>query len=331
MKASDLIVPIAITQTAAYPGMNRVLGEIEAHNRGIAQRSTELLGDLTGDLLSDVGQTIKSILQGASAIAGGSTYQAPGDLGTDSCGQETCCVWSYVVRELEDAFRDSNGCTSLARGAIRQGFHDAATWNTDASYGGADGSLLLSDELSRTENRGLEEIGAQTRMWYNKYKEHGVGMADLIQTAAVVGIVSCPGGPRIRNFVGRRDDSTAGPTGLLPSPFQSAQSLIELFAAKTFTASDLVALVGAHTASTQKFVEPSRAGAPQDATPGVWDTKFYSETLTSANSTTIVTFPSDRNLATYSQTSGQWKVFAGFSGQSTWAPVSKRVRDFGAV
>lgn len=148
-------------------------------------------------------------------------------------------------------------------------------------------------------------------------------MADLIQTAAIVGTVSCPGGPRIKNFVGRPDNSQAAPTGKIPSPFQDAQSLIDLFAAKTFSASDLVALVGAHTASKSSFVDSSRPNAPQDSTPNTWDTKFYSETLTSDNKT-ILTFPSDKNLATYSQTSGQWKTFAGTGGKQAWAPVSIR-------
>ncbi|KAK9426009.1 putative Peroxidase [Seiridium unicorne] len=320
MKPSTLLVACAATSAIAYPGMDRVLNEIEARNNGIERRSTELLGDLVSGLLSDVGLTIKSILQGASAVADGTTYTAPGPLGSDACSKDTCCVWSYIAAEMADAFQDSNGCTDLARGAIRQGFHDAATWDTSSSYGGADGSLLLSDELDRIENRGLQATGAQTNTWFAKYQQYGISMADLIQTAALVGTVSCPGGPRIRSFVGRNDNSEAGPTGKLPLPFQDAQFLIDLFAAKTFTASDLVALVGAHSTSKQSFVDPSRAGAPQDSTPGVWDTKFYSETLTSDN-TTILVFPSDKDLATYSQTSGQWKVFSGGAGQAAWAPA----------
>lgn len=202
------------------------------------------------------------------------------------------------------------------------GFHDAATWDKTLSYGGADGSLLLSsEEMSRFENVPLAAIAAQTKTWYNKYKQYGVGMADLIQTAATVATVSCPQGPRIRTFVGRTDNSKAGPAGLLPSPLQGAQELIDLFAAKTFSSSDLVALVGAHTVSKQTKVDPSRSGASQDSTPAVWDTKFYSQTLANDNKTILI-FPSDKNLATYSKTSGQWKNFAGSSGQAAWGPVS---------
>ncbi|KAI0133711.1 peroxidase manganese-dependent 1 [Xylariales sp. AK1849] len=320
MKPSTLLVVVGATQAVAYPGMDRVLSEIEARNFGIEARSTELLGDLLGGVLSAVGLTIKSILQGVSAVADGSTYKAPGALGSTACAKDTCCVWSYISAELSSAFVDSNGCTDLARGAIRQGFHDAATWDKDSSYGGADGSLLLSDELTRFENSGLQVIGAQTKTWFSKYSQYNISMADLIQTAAVVATVSCPGGPRIRTFVGRPDNSQAGPTGKLPSPFLDAQSLIDSFAAKTFTASDLVALVGAHTVSKQNFVNTSAPNAPQDTTPAVWDTQFYSQTL-AGNNPTIVTFPSDKNLATYSKTSGLWNQFAGTLGKAAWSPA----------
>jgi manganese peroxidase len=321
MKPSTILVALSVASAVAYPSMDRVLHEIEARSSDIEERSPELLGDLIGGIISAVGSTIKTILQGSSAVGDRTTYTAPGPLGSDACSKDTCCVWSYVAAELQQTFQDSNGCTDLARGAIRQGFHDAATWDKSSTYGGADGSLLLSDELTRIENRGLQPIGDQTKAWFAKYQQYGVGMADLIQTAALVATVSCPGGPRIRAFVGRKDNSQAGPRGKLPSPFQDAQSLIDLFAAKTFSASDLVALVGAHSTSKQSFVDPSRAGASQDSTPGVWDTKFYSETLTSDNKTTLV-FPSDRNLATYGQTSRQWKAFSSAFGQSAWSPVS---------
>lgn len=166
MKPSTLLVACVATSAVAHPSMDRVLSDIQARNNGIDQRSTDLLGDLLKEILTTVGDTIKAILQGGSATSGTSTYKAPGALGSAACKKDTCCVWSYVATDLKAAFQDSNGCTDLARGAIRQGFHDAAAWDKDSSYGGADGSLLLSDELSRIENRGLATIGAQTTTWY---------------------------------------------------------------------------------------------------------------------------------------------------------------------
>ncbi|KAI2628481.1 putative class II peroxidase [Hypoxylon sp. NC1633] len=322
MKTSTFLIGLVPIQALAYPGMDRTLAEIQARRDfAVGRRSTELLGDLQDDVaLTAVGETIKEILEGSSAVADSSTYTPPGDLGSEECNKSASCIWYYIAQELNGAFTDNDGCTDLARGAIRQGFHDAATWDKSSAYGGADGSLLLSDELSRSVNRGLEDIGAQTKEWYNKYKQYNISMADFIQTAAIVATVACPGGPRIRLFIGRKDDSRAGPTGLLPLPQQDAKELIDLFAAKTFTDSDLVALVGAHTVSRQKFVDPSRLNAPQDTTPSVWDNKFYSETIKGDNATILI-FHSDKSISTYPSTEARFSQFAGANGQALWSPA----------
>ncbi|KAI1387877.1 putative class II peroxidase [Hypoxylon trugodes] len=313
------------TPILAYPGMGSAMAEIQTrHDFALGRRSTELLGDLINadqGSLTPSGTTIKSILEGGSAIADSSTYTPPGELASDTCKKSVLCVWYYIIQDLSGSFTESDGCTDLARGAIRQGFHDAATWDKNSAYGGADGSLLLNDdELARSENKGLETISAQTKTWYNKYKGYGITMADLIQTAAMTATVCCPGGPRIKSFIGRKDDSRAGPTDKLPLPQQDAQYLIDLFAAKTFTSNDLVALIGAHTVSTQKFVDTSRSGASQDTTPSVWDTKFYSETIAGDNKTILI-FHSDKSISTYSSTKDQFNTFAGSNGKSLWSPA----------
>ena len=93
-------------------------------------------------------------------------YNAPGQLGTPICAQDTCCVWKYVADEMAAKFRgDSNRCNLFARGAVRLGFHDAGAWAKGMDYGGADGSMILTDEISRPINRGLEEIVDQMRIW----------------------------------------------------------------------------------------------------------------------------------------------------------------------
>lgn len=331
MKISTLLVGLVAGQALAYPGMGKTMAEIQArHDLTLGRRSsTALLGDLIGnDSLSVVGALIKAILQGLTAVADTSTYTPTSELASDACKQSVLCVWFYIVQDLSSAFTDSDGCTDLARGAIRQGFHDAAAWDTSSSYGGADGSLLLNDdEFARPENKGLEDIGAQTKTWYSEYEEYGISMADLIQTAALVATVSCPGGPRIRHFVGRKDDSTAAPPNLLPLPEQDADYLVSLFAAKTFDANDLVALVGAHTAAKQKFVDPARSGVSEDSTPNTWDTKFYSETLQGDN-TTIFIFHSDKSISSYASTTVQFNLFAGVGGQALWSPVSEAPSPF---
>jgi hypothetical protein len=90
----------------------------------------------------------------------------PPPLESSECGQDPCCVWSYISKQMAQRFTgDAGRCNAFARGAIRLGFHDAASWRKDMSFGGADGSILFNDEILRPENFGLEEILSQTREW----------------------------------------------------------------------------------------------------------------------------------------------------------------------
>ncbi|KAI0201660.1 peroxidase [Astrocystis sublimbata] len=322
MRFSNVLLACAATQTLAHPGMSKIVAEIEArHDHVLGPRSAILLGDLLSGIFTTVGHTIADILQLAkSAIDPGSNpYKPPGPLGSRACNRDDLCLWYYIATDMWGSFADADGCTELGRGAIRLGFHDAAAWDVKSPYGGADGSILLSDEFSRPENRGLEEIFGLTRTYYSKYHPYGAGMADIIQLGAIVGTVSCPGGPRIRAFVGRKDNPRAAPPGKLPLPFMDAPELINLFIQKTFTASDLVALVGAHTSARQRFVDPSRANAPLDPDPQIWDASFYSATLTGNNQTFLI-LHSDKSLATNPATRGQWNTFAGSNGQAQWSP-----------
>lgn len=56
-------------------------------------------------------------------------------------------------------------CSKYARFAVRAGFHDAGAWEKGLDFGGADGSLVLSDERNRPENNGLQEIIAVYEDW----------------------------------------------------------------------------------------------------------------------------------------------------------------------
>ena len=57
-------------------------------------------------------------------------------------------------------------------------------------------------------------------------------------------IVTCPGGPRIKTLIGRKDSTTPAPTGLLPDVNAPAADLLALFKAKGFDEVDLAALIG---------------------------------------------------------------------------------------
>ncbi|KAK2021878.1 peroxidase [Colletotrichum zoysiae] len=285
--------------------------------------SNELIGDLLtldDSQLTPVGKSVKQLLTGSGTPESDETYPNLAAKGTPACAADTCCIWKYIANDLQGVFKGSSGrCTDFARAAVRLGFHDAGGWSKNTGpLGGADGSIILAaEEMTRGENRGLEEIVAQTNVWYNQYKQYGIGMADLIQFSATVATVVCPLGPRIRTYVGRQDSAAPCPNDLLPPVTGSADFLIQLFENKTIRAHGLTALIGAHTTSQQRFVDPSRAGDPQDSTPGVWDVKFYKETLGSAPAR-VFKFASDVVLAKDPRISAEFQAFAGQGGQSHW-------------
>jgi manganese peroxidase len=324
-----VIAALAATELVlAYPGMGETLKALK--NLKTRQSEPEMIGDLAyleDDELSPTGRAVKDILLGDALpedLVNSYLLVPPKD--SQACAADTCCIWKYIADEMRDAMIGSAlRCNNVARAAVRLGFHDAGAWSkSTGTGGGADGSIVLAGECeSRGENDGLEEICAQMRIWYNKYQSYGVSMADLIQMAANVGTVVCPLGPRVRSFVGRVDNSAPAPTGLLPSPFDSVDDLLDLFADKTIDAAGLVALVGAHTTSQQRFVDPSRAGDPQDRTPGVWDVQFYSETLNANSPQRIFKFQSDVLLSQDSRTSATWQGFSNqVTGQIPWNIVS---------
>jgi len=128
-------------------------------------------------------------------------------------------------------------------------------------------------------------------------------------------------GPRIRTFVGRPDSHIPCEDGLLPNPFDTADNLIELFRRKTIEPYGLAALLGAHSASRQFHLDPSRWGFPQDSTPGVWDVLFYKQTLGRAPPD-ILRFPSDVLLAEDPRIYPAFSAFASHGGQGRWNAVS---------
>jgi hypothetical protein len=289
--------------------------------------SDEMIGDLaTVGATTAVGKSIKNILLGREDPQSDVAWSGmlPGKY-SPKCAADTCCIWAWIAKDMERKFRGNSGeCNNLARGAVRLGFHDAGTWSKNTpDYGGADGSIILANELGRPENNGLQEIAAVTKGWYDQYKESGISMADLIQMGAAVATVMCPLGPRIRSFVGRQDSSKPAVDGLLPDVFDDADSLIKLFEAKTIKAHGLTALVGAHTASQQRFVNTSRALDPQDSTPGVWDVLFYGETIDNPKPPKrVFKFPSDVKLAAHPKIQSEWQQFAGSGGQDHWNEAS---------
>ncbi|KAF2019204.1 class II peroxidase [Aaosphaeria arxii CBS 175.79] len=308
--------------TLAHPGMGDSMRDIRRAAAQIERRnSKELIGDLKtlkDSQLTAIGKDIKAILLESKSAESSviDTSIPPGTVDSAACKADLCCVWKWISYEMTAKFNGTSGrCTKFARGAVRLGFHDAGVWSKTSTYGGADGSILLTNELDRADNNGLKDIADYTKQLYNKYNKYGVSMADLIQMGANIATVVCPLGPRIRSFVGRKDNAKAGPTGLLPGETDSADKLIKLFADKTIDAHDLVALVGAHSTSQQHFVDKARDGDPQDSTPGIWDVAFYGETTTAAPPR-VLKFQSDINLSKDSRTKSEWQAF--INGQGHW-------------
>ncbi|KAK3292544.1 heme peroxidase [Chaetomium fimeti] len=322
----------SLEPTSAYPGLAQALTNLPTLPK---RQTVTLLADLQtlpDTALSPAGLTIKNILLHNRAATSPqdltTVYTPPGPLDSAACRASTCCVWKHVADTMAAAFLNpsTSHCNSLARQAVRLGFHDAGTWSQSGGSGGgggADGSIILAPaELERTENRGfVDGIAPQMRAWYDSWHDaYGVGMADLVQMGATVASAACPLGPRVRAFVGRNDSAVAAPEGRLPPPeSRDAEALVALFADKTIGVRELVALVGAHTASRQRFVDEVLSGLPQDSTPGVWDAVFYNETASEDPPLGVFRLPSDQALSRYPATQESWKVFAdSVGGQTVW-------------
>lgn len=203
-------------------------------------------------------------------------------------------------------------------------------WNTaQGATGGCDGSLVLAGELGLPENKGLDGIAGYLKGLAGTYH---VSVADMIVFAGSHAIVTCPGGPRVQTYIGRKDSSTRAPPGLLPDVRAPADTLFKLFQDKGFDAVDLAALLGAHSTSNQFHFNESAgaAGAPQDSTPGVWDVKYYSETTAPPKG--VVVLPSDAKLAAHATVGKEFKGFVGNAGKwnGKFADAMARMERFGS-
>ncbi|EHK99939.1 putative Ligninase LG5 [Glarea lozoyensis 74030] len=252
---------------------------------------TEYISDTYDHLKPRVAETYESI----STRAAG-TYNT---INTKLFARKDSCppVWTSIAAELKTMYWDpaTKQCNDDARAAIREAFHDCGAWQkSNGLVGGCDGSLILSvgnDELLRGENN-----------------------ADLIQFSGNIAVVTCPGGPQIKTYIGRRDSSVPAPPGLLPDVHAPAADLYKLFQDKGFDAKELAALLGAHSTSKTFHVPEIPVGAQQDTTPGLWDVKYYQDTLTPPQG--VFVLPSDKALAAHPEVGKEFKGFVG--GQGKW-------------
>jgi hypothetical protein len=126
-------------------------------------------------------------------------------------------------------------------------------------------------------------------------------------------VVTCPQGPIVTTYIGRQDATGPAPDGQLPAANVSGDDALSHFQAQGFTAQDLGALIGAHTASRQFNTDTTDVGAAQDTTPGIWDIIYFIQTL--ARSAPF-TFQSDINLSQQNSVGPWMQKFS--SDKASW-------------
>jgi hypothetical protein len=128
--------------------------------------------------------------------------------------------WFQISNELNTMFGAGAGCTKDAHTAIRAIFHDCFP------VGGCDGSLAMQEELSRPANQIMASSINKFKSLAQKYR---VSMADMFAFAGSHAVISCPGGPVVKTYIGRRDANRAAPDGQLPPHFALARDSLEAF------------------------------------------------------------------------------------------------------
>ncbi|GJD09293.1 L-ascorbate peroxidase 2, cytosolic [Galdieria sulphuraria] len=141
-----------------------------------------------------------------------------------------------VMSQMQNIFvQNFTQNRALAPLCLRGAFHDC--WN------GCNGALLLPEEISRSENVGLEPLKTYLDPFLNQFT--CVSVADLINSCAVTA-VKFLGGPDVPVTFGRVDTGVPDPNGLLPAGTLSVQELISAFEPIGFDSTEIVTLSGAH-------------------------------------------------------------------------------------
>jgi hypothetical protein len=78
----------------------------------------------------------------------------------------------------------------------------------------------------------------------------------------------------INTYIGRKAPTNIAPDGLLPDTNSPVPVLTDRFADMGFSIRELMALIGAHTAGRQRFVNLALAQSTFDSTVNIWDVRF---------------------------------------------------------
>jgi len=150
----------------------------------------------------------------------------------------------------------------------------------------------------------------------------------VIQFGAALGLTLCPGGPVVPFFAGRPNATAPSPPNLVALPDQSVTQLLARLADlgppdNTFSPSNVITLLGSHTAAGQDLVDPIFGGSPFDSTPFIWDTQVFLEVLLNnqpgapavaggiQQETGVMRLSSDARFARDPRTACFWQNFVG--------------------
>ena len=128
---------------------------------------------------------------------------------------------------------------------LRLAFHDAGTYDQPTHSGGANGTVQLPEELSRSENTGWAHACIEL-LAMAKEQYPSLSWADLVAVGGAAAVQRC-GGPSIDVGLGRTDGFSAALPHRLPGGYEGPALLKSTFAKLGFGSRELVALAGAHT------------------------------------------------------------------------------------
>ncbi|CAA7401308.1 unnamed protein product [Spirodela intermedia] len=191
---------------------------------------------------------LSSLLQAAALFLAMLLHGCNAQLSTrfydSSCSNLTSVV-TNVIRQAQ------NSDPRIHASLIRLHFHDCFVDGCDASLLlDTSGSIQTEKDAAPNQNsvRGFDVVD-DIKTAVENFCPGIVSCADILALAAQIS-VSEAGGPSYTVPLGRRDGTTANPSGAnnaLPSPFEGLTSIQSKFSAVGLDDTDLVALSGAHT------------------------------------------------------------------------------------
>ncbi|KAG8079330.1 hypothetical protein GUJ93_ZPchr0007g5890 [Zizania palustris] len=161
-----------------------------------------------------------------------------------SCPNALSTIKSAVTAAVNNEAR-------MGASLLRLHFHDCFVQGCDASVLLADTATFTGEQNAlpnQNSLRGFNVIDSIKTQLEGMCKQT-VSCADILALAARDSVVAL-GGPSWTVGLGRRDSTTASMSlanSDLPPPFFDLEQLISSFGSKGFTATDMVALSGAHT------------------------------------------------------------------------------------